>query len=253
MSSLHFAPRVPVFDSNVSVGHRHDRPAPFEDASGLLAEMERHGVGRAVIHHVQAESISAIEGNEVLTEWVDDDGAFHLQWTAGPDAESLGQLGELHAAGKVGSVRVHDTQSADVPFADWLYGELLEWLNGQRIPLWVSLAESPAAEIVGTLRQFPSLVTVVLGAHYKHASVVRPLLSHLPNAYLELSRYEPLGDLEALIEAYGVHRFVYGSYYPRYAMGPMLFYLHHIGLGDAELSSVCAGNLERILGGESEG
>ena len=43
--------------------------------------------------------------------------------------------------------------------------------------------------------------------------------------------------------------FVYGSFYPRWAMGPMLFYIHHIGLSQAELTAYCAGNLERILEG----
>ena len=69
----------------------------------------------------------------------------------------------------------------------------------------------------------------------------------MPNAYLELSRYEPIGEIEALRDEFGTERLVYGSWYPRYAMGPMLFYLHHTNLTDAELALVCAGNLARIL------
>ena len=42
-------------------------------------------------------------------------------------------------------------------------------------------------------------------------------------------------------------RLVYGSWYSRYALGPMLFYLHHTNLSEEELALVCAGNLERIL------
>ena len=61
---------------------------------------------------------------------------------------------------------------------------------------------------------------------------------------------EPLGDVEALCSEYGAERFVYGSWYDRFAMGTMLFYLHHTDLSDAELALVCAGNLERILQGE---
>ena len=36
--SLIFSARVPVFDANVGVGHRHDRTAPFESAADLLKE-----------------------------------------------------------------------------------------------------------------------------------------------------------------------------------------------------------------------
>jgi hypothetical protein len=55
--------------------------------------------------------------------------------------------------------------------------------------------------------------------------------------------------VEALRDEYGAERLVYGSWYWRYAMGPMLFYLHHTDLSEEELALVCAGNLERILGG----
>jgi len=79
---------------------------------------------------------------------------------------------------------------------------------------------------------------------------VRPMLRALPNAYLELSRYEPLGEIEALRTEFGAERLLYGSWYSRFVMGPMLFYLHQTDLTDQELALVCAGNLERILRGE---
>ena len=81
--------------------------------------------------------------------------------------------------------------------------------------------------------------------------VLGGLLDLLPDAHLELSRYENLGAVEALIAAYGAQRFLYGSFYPRLAMGPMLYYLHHIGLDDDALRAVCSGNLQRLLGEQS--
>ena len=112
-----------------------------------------------------------------------------------------------------------------------------------------NLPDADAHELVSTLQVYPDLVTVLVGAHYLHALWVRPILEALPNAYLELSRYEPLGEVEALRDTFGAERLVYGSWYPRYAMGPILFYLHHTTLSQKELALVCAGNLERILEG----
>ena len=247
MPALHFQPGVPVFDANIGVGHRQDRPAPFEDTDGLLEEMHRHGVTRAVIYHVQGEALSCIDANEELMRWDTGGGVLTRQWTAGPGEESLEQLRALHQNGQVQCVRLHDIQANLSVFADWLYGDLLEWLQAEGIPLWISLADAAVAEVMDTLRKFPDLVTVLLGAHYTHALFVRPLLTHLPKAYLELSRYEVLGDLEVIVDRFGPERFVYGSFYPRYAMGPMLFYLQHIHLSGKDLAAVCAGNLERIL------
>ncbi len=248
MNSLNFQPRVPVFDANIGVGHRHNRPAPFEAAAGLGKEMQRLGVERALIYHVQGESISPLDANQALESWADAEGRFSLQYVAGPGTRSLYQLQALHAAGKLHSVRLNNTDTPRNPFAEWLYGDLLEWLSAERIPLWVSLADSVTTEVITALKPFPDLVCVLVGAHYTHALFVRPLLQNLPNAYLELSRYEVLGEVEALADEFGHERLVYGSFYPRYAMGPMLYYLHNIPFSDAELAAICAGNLERILG-----
>ena len=72
----------------------------------------------------------------------------------------------------------------------------------------------------------------------------------LPQLHLELSRYETLGDVEALCAEFGAERLLYGSWYPRYEMGPILYYLHHTTLTEPELAAVCAGNAARLLVGE---
>jgi predicted TIM-barrel fold metal-dependent hydrolase len=165
-----------------------------------------------------------------------------------PTPASLAQLQALHQQGRVSSVRLHDTRVAGLPFRPWAYDPLLAWLSSQRIPVWIPLPGADADELAMTLQGHPDLATVLVGAHYVHHLQVRPLLTHLPNAHLELSRYEPIGEIEALADELGAHRLVYGSWYWQYAMGPMLFYLHHTNLSEEELALVCAGNLERILG-----
>ncbi len=195
---------------------------------------------------IEAEAISAIAGNEALLAWQDD--ALVPQWVAGPGTDSLTQLRDLHADDQVQSIRLHNTAECRLPFVDWIYGDLLAWLTAERIPLWISLADTPVTEIMDTLGHFPDLQVVLLGAHYTHTLALRPLLKALPNAHLELSRFENLGAVEALIGAFGAERFLYGSFYPRYAMGPMLFYLHHMAIDDSALAAICAKNLERLLG-----
>ena len=245
MTTSDFSARVPVFDANIGVGHRHNRPSPVNDTAGLLAEMERHGVERGLVYHVQGEMISAVDGNKALASW--DDSRLAPQWVTGPGTDSLSQLRELHGDGVVQSVRLHSTTDCGTPFVDWIYGDLLSWLEAEHIPLWISLADTPVVEIMDTLRRFPGLRAVLLGAHYSHSLAVRPLLRELPGSYLELSRLENLGTIEDLIGEFGARRFVYGSFYPRYAMGPMLFYLHHMAIDDDALKAICAGNLERLL------
>lgn len=245
--SLAFQPRVPVFDANVCVGHHHDQPSPAADRGALLAELDRCGVARALVYHAQTEAISPVEGNTFLEAWLDADERLLPQWSILPTAASLAQVQALHAAGRVNSVRLHDTWSAGLPFRPWAYDELLSWLSAAGIPLWIALPDLDPDDLVTTLRAYPELVTVVVGAHYVHHLLVRPLLRTLPNAHLELSRYEPIGAIEALCREFGAQRLLYGSWYARYAMGPMLYYLHQTDLSDEELALVCGGNLEKVL------
>ena len=247
MTSLHFKARVPVFDANVRVGNRHDEVSACQDRATLLKEMDRHGVARALIYHAQTEQVSSIDGNDALETWLGDDHRLVPQWSVLPLASSMAQIRELHQQNRVGSVRLQETRSVGLPFRPWGYDELLTWLNANHIPVWIPLPDFDPDELVNTLGAYPDLVTVLVGAHYAHHMLVRPMLRALPNAYLELSRYETPEAIETLCVEFGAQRFVYGSWYARYAMGPMLFYLHHMALSDEELALICAGNLQRIL------
>lgn len=247
MNSISFTPRVPVFDANVRVGDRYDEPAPFRDRAALLIEMDRHGVQRALIYHALTEVNSPSEGNQLLEDWLGPDDRLVPQWSIMPTAESLAQIEHLHNQGRVTAVRLHETSSIGLPFRPWAHGTMLAWLTEKQIPLWIPLPDFNVDELVATLQAYPDLVTVIVGAHYTHALWLRPLLQALPNAHLELSRYETIGDVEALCAEFGANRLLYGSWYPRYAMGPMLFYLHHTALAEGDLVRICAQNLETLL------
>ena len=247
MASLNFSAGISVFDANVRVGDLRDEPSPCRDRHQLLAEMDRHAVDRALIYHAQAESISPINGNCYLEDWLGDEGRLFPLWLVMPTADSLAQIQTLHRQGQVQAVRLYDANQVGLPFRPWVYDGLLSWLSEARIPLWISLSDTNIDDIVTTLQGYPDLVSVLVGAHYVHALWVRPVLHALPNACLELSRYEPIGELEGLCDEFGAERLVYGSWYWRYMMGPMLFYLLHTSLDENEIALICAGNLDRIL------
>ena len=248
MASLNFSPRVPVIDGNVCVGNHHTGPSPCRSPAQLLDEMDFHGVQRAVIYHAQGEQISPTDGNTHLEAWRDKDGRLIPQWSVAPVETSMEQIADLHGRGRVRSARLHDCQSAGLPFLPWGYDDLLTFLSNAGVPLWIPLMDVEVDHLVTTLKAYPDLHAVLVGAHYTHALVVRGLLESSPNAFLELSRYEPIGEVEKLVDRFGADRFIYGSWYPRYAMGPILFYLHHTNMSEEELAQICAGNAERLLG-----
>ncbi|MBT3344934.1 MAG: hypothetical protein HN712_22210 [Gemmatimonadetes bacterium] len=249
MSELSFRCESRALDANVGVGHRHDDPSPLGDAAALLAEMDRHGVDTALVNHRQGEMISAMDGNDALHEWIAaGHGRLLPAWMASMVPESLSQLQALHADGKVQAVRLHDTSSTSTPLTCWIYGDLLAWLQQEDLPLWISLADNDTVELADTLSQFRDLRVVLVGAHYSHACYIPQLLRHLPRACLELSRYETPNAIEDLVTQFGAQRLLYGSYSPRYAMGPMLFGLHRLAIEPTELQQILDGTARTLLG-----
>jgi hypothetical protein len=246
--SLSFSSHIPVFDANVGVGHRHNRRYPFDSPDQLLAEMARHGIDRSLVYAIQGELISPIQGNESLGTWTDGNDELIPQLVAGCDRESMDQLKGIHQDSRITSVRLHNTTESRIPFVPWIYGDLLTWLCAEHIPCWISLADTPPTEVVDTLIEYPNLTTVLVGANYTHSNMIRPMLRTLPSAFLELSRYENICGVEKLVQEFGADRLLYGSYFPRYAMGPILFGLYRRSISDGDLRSICATNLERILG-----
>ena len=217
--------------------------------------MDAHGVQQSVIYHAQGEVISPTDGNSLLEGWLDDGGRLIPQWSVTPVDISIKQIEDLHSQGRVTSVRLHSAQPAGVglPFRPWGYDSLLSFLTEVQIPLWIPLMDVEMNDLIATLGAYPELNAVLVGAHYTHAVVVRALLEASSNAVLELSRYEPIGEIEALVDSFGSHRLIYGSWYPRYAMGPMLFYLHHTRMENEDLERICSGNVKRLLELQTEG
>jgi predicted TIM-barrel fold metal-dependent hydrolase len=245
-ANLHFRPQAPVFDAQICVGHGRSALSPAADRAALLAELDRHGVDRALIYHVHSEDFSPPHGNQLLEEWLGGDGRLLPLWAALPTDESLTQLQALCQAGRARAVRLISAQG--LPFCEWTHGTLLEWLSEAGLPLWIALPEIDARDLVATLRGYPQLRVVLAGAHYSHTLLVQKIMAALPNVSLELSRYESLDAINDLIARFGTARLLYGSWYPRYAIGAVLYFIHHCGLPAAALKQICSGNLERLLG-----
>src|SRR5690349_17147443 len=127
MTNLSFHPRVPVFDAHICVGHSGAALSPASDRPALLAALDRHGVERALIYHAHAEAFSPLRGNQLLEEWLGDDGRLLPLWAALPTDASLAQLQALHRAGRMRAARLIGAQS--LPFGAWTHGELLGWLS----------------------------------------------------------------------------------------------------------------------------
>ena len=88
---LDFRPSVPVLDANVSLGRRHDRAVAVDTVEGVRREMDRAGIGRALVYAPHAATYDSVEGNSMLMESVRGRDDFVPQFVCNPAFDDLEQ------------------------------------------------------------------------------------------------------------------------------------------------------------------
>ena len=244
---LHFKPSVAVFDANMALGRRHDRPVRSHSAEGALAAMDMAGVRRALVYTQHAVEFDGPQGNELLIEMTAGEPRFAPQFAINPAFDDMEAFAE--------EVRAHDVRSIrmapklhDYPFRDWIVAPWMSWLAETAIPLWLNAEHIDPSELHDTLQNRPEVQVVLSEVHYRHTNWALPLLAALPNLNVEYSRFVNLWGIETLLDTVGEGRLMFGSRFPDSPIAPQLYHLHRYGLGESTLAAICSGNLERLLG-----
>ncbi len=241
-----FKPSVPIFDANVALGRRHNRPVRVDTVEGTADAMKRAGIGRAVVYSPHAANFDGGEGHDMLLDSVRGYPDLVPQFVCNPAFDDLAAFSSQVAELGVTSVRMFPVLHK-YPFQDWIVGPYLEWLVAERLPLWIAADECDPAVVYGTLAAHEDLRVVLCEVHYKHLVWAVPMLKSLDNVNVEISRLVATDGLSEVIGALGADRVLYGSRFPDHPMSPQLYHLHRCGLSDAHLRAVCSGNLERLL------
>ena len=75
----------------------------------------------------------------------------------------------------------------------------------------------------------------------------RPLLARYPNVYIDLSQYLLDGGIEALVDAYGPDRLLFGSGFPESYFGGMMMALKHAEISEQAKTAIAYHNLARLI------
>ncbi len=244
---LNFEPRVPVFDANVALGRRHDRPVVVDTTEGLLDAMDKTGVERALAYSPHAEHFDTVEGNALLMEMIAGHPRIVPQFVANPAVEDLDAFADSMSQHGVRSVRMAP-DAHSYPFTEWAAGPWLEWIESQAIPLSIPVDQVETTQLHDVAKARPRLNLILAEVHYRHAPWTIPLLRAVPNTFVEMSRFVIADGVERLMKTCGPDRILFGSRFPDSSMGHQLYNLHHNDLDDHTLAAICAGNLDRLLG-----
>ena len=240
------------FDCNVRLG-RVSAPPPVPvpySCEELLDELDRAGIGAALVYHSWAEEWHPTKGNErLLQELAGREGLYPCFVALPPASEDTLPPTELVAlvAEKHGAVRVYP-QKHEFRLTPWCCGELLEALASAAVPLLVELLQTSWDDLHLVLSTYPTLPVILLEAGYRTQRYMYALWEQHPNLYLEANSYKPFWGIEDVCARYGAERLVFGTRLPVNAIGGAVAQLTYSPLSEREKALISGGNLRRLLG-----
>ena len=240
--ALHEVAEWNVMDGNVRVGRSGLNPQLALEKKALLAEMDRFGIGSAVVTHFVAEEYDVSQGNAALQR--DLHPRFVPAWAASPEPENL----EFLTAHKPQAVRLFFGVSRhNFSSAPWCCGALYDYLQQNSVLLMASREDIEWNALAEVLQAFPRLNVLVLDIGYRADRYLFPLLRKFANLYFDTSTYVAHRQLEAFVDQFGPDRAIYGSRLPLYTPGTALGVIASARIRDGAKLAIAGGNLRRLL------
>ncbi len=249
-------PQLDFFDCNVCFGLPMKRPAaplgvPPATASLLLEEMDRAGVGRALVWHTAQRDTFAGTGNDLLSRAIAGCDRLAGCWAIlPPQTGELGDAGAFFARAAAAGIKAFRA------FPDLhrfllrreTVGELLDRMAAARTPLVLRVEDVGWECVYNLLVSTPALTVILSGMGcWNNDRYFRPLLERYGNVYVETSGHITDGGIEAFVQSYGGGRLLFGSDFPRSYFGSMMLAIAHAQIPDAEKQAIAGGNLFRLL------
>ncbi|MDD5707964.1 MAG: hypothetical protein PHR35_18755 [Kiritimatiellae bacterium] len=242
------SPSLRLFDCNTRVGYmKEPPPAPILTAPELLAEMDRCGVDKALVHSTNVELMSAIDANIAVSELCTGQERLQPVWSILPPQTGEMVPDRLLDDMKRQGVRILRAYPAENHYLlnSLTLGPLLDKLCDHQIPLFVP---GQWADLTQLLQDFPQLI--VIAADYGcwgQDRLYRPLIERYEHFHIETSALELDGGIPRLVADYGSERVLFGSGCQSRSMGGASLLLRNLDIDPVSKALIAHGNLERLL------
>ncbi len=237
---------MPIIDAHTLVGAW---PQAEVDLSleALAAGMQSRGIGRSLVTHASAMFYDMVQGNDELVRLCGQHEPLEpvavlnpLQYPA-----CLEEADRRRSAG-VKVFRLCPREHG-YPFAGTVgpLRELLRRLEGTRL-LLVDLVGLPVPQLGAEMEELlpaPTAFTVESDA----LGLIFHAAKEGPNVWVETSRLQAGGAIEAAVRHLGAERVIFGSGAPLRSLGAAITTLQFAELPDADRAAIFEGNVQRVL------
>lgn len=231
-----------LFDVNVRVGSSGIHGELALDTNGLLSEMDRFFIRRALVSHWESEEYDAALGNEALAR--DLDPRMTPAWSVLPDSQFVAAL----ALRKPVAVRITPgTTQHNFSLAAWPSGEMFDYLQQHGVITLITVSDIGWPGLTMLLERFPRLPVVLLETGYRADRHLLPLLERFPLLHFDSATYLAHRQLEAFVESHGAEQLLFGTRLPLFTPAASLGVLASSRISDAARLAIAGGNLQRLL------
>jgi predicted TIM-barrel fold metal-dependent hydrolase len=241
---------VYLYDANCAIGTwPTDRPV-YETVDGLLTEMARLGIERALVSHTLGRHYDPPRGNALLMQDIAGQDRLVPCWTLLPT--SCGEMGTLEelfrglAAAGVRAVRFYPRDHS-YNLDDWQCGDLLGALSQRRYVVLLDLDQTNWPAVERICRTYPWLSLVLTQTGYRQLRPLFAALACCPNLYVDLSNFTTFLGVEEVLARFGSGRLLFGTGLPVGDPGGPIARVHYTRAPQADLEAMAHGNLERLL------
>lgn len=208
-----------LFDVSCYIGRWPMEQLAYDDVPGLLAEMDRLGIGRALICHTMAWQNVPSVGNRLLMQEIAGQSRLEPCWVVmpGDEAGDVAALCDEMAAQGVRAVRLCPRDHV-YPLTAWMAGDLLAALNERRYLVLLDVDQvvlptglfdvNPAGwrEVAWLCQTYPGLSIALTRIGYRALRVLLPLMRECLNLFLDLSYFATHQGVEEVTAQLGAER-----------------------------------------------
>ena len=241
------------FDVNCTIGRaatpsRHG-PRTIE---GLLAAMDRAGIGRALVcHSLSLEAHPSVGNAAVIRETAGHDRLVPC-WAAlpatAPEAPPPADLLQAMDDAGVRAVRLCPSAGRhQFPLGSAHAHQLFAALAERRVPVLLDSTEATWEQVEATAKAHPRLPLILLSVGYRSIRALYPILEATESVLVEISLYQLCGGLREGVGRFGPRRFLFGTNLPRFEPGSAVASVRYADISEEAKALIAGGNLDALL------
>jgi len=233
---------MPCIDMHGHIG-RYLSPIPDFRAASLVRSMDKAGIRKTMVSHINCMNFDARWGNDVVAkEMRTHPGRIEGYATVWPDSPK-NVLNEIKRCLKLGFGGIKLYNACGIRYNDLVYVSAWEIANGRHLPVLMHTwgDEPTLGDVRAMAEKYPG--AVLLAGHSGSNAVEKyiALAKEFPNVYLELCfSMGPRGLVERFVRNVGAEKIVFGS--------DALFYSLHHQVGKVVGAKISEHEKKLILG-----